>query len=177
VSGGAPARARSPENVTTRTRIVHRPTTPGTFNNLREASFGGLEGSALFTLSRTSAFSSAAVVLSLQPHEMIREALDSLFGLGGELVGYGIINPYRGGHDPVSAVQEGTSLAEQRLRLLGCLRRQGGRAQVRGRAVCHGDSFPLSHRGGLCSGATSPSATCSTSHATHLVNQARPAGK
>jgi hypothetical protein len=59
---------------------------------------------------------------------MIREALDSLFGLGGELVGCGIINPCRRGHDPLSAVQEGTSLAEQRLRLLGCLRRQSARA-------------------------------------------------
>jgi hypothetical protein len=57
----------------------------------------------LFTLSRTRAFSSAAVVLTLQPDEMIREALDSLFGLGRELVGCGIINPCRRGHDPVSA--------------------------------------------------------------------------
>jgi hypothetical protein len=101
------------------------------------------------------AFSSAAVVLSLQPDEMIREALDSVFGLGGELMGCGIINSYRGGHDLVSAAQEGTSLAEQRLRLLGCLRRQGGRAQVRRWPVCHCDSFPLSRCGGLCSAATS----------------------
>jgi hypothetical protein len=104
------------------------------------------KGSALFTLSRTRAFSSAAVVLPLQPDEMIREALDSLIGLGGELVGGGIINPSCCSHDLVSAAQEGTSLAEERLCLLGCLRRRGGRAQVGGRAVCHGDSFPLSRR-------------------------------
>jgi hypothetical protein len=114
----------------------------------------GLEGSALFTLSGRRAFFSAAVVLPLQPDEMIREALDSLTGLGGELVCCGIINRSCCSHDLVSAAQEGTSLAEERLCLLGCLRRRGGRAQVGGRAVCHGDSFPLSRRRDLCSGAT-----------------------
>jgi len=39
----------------------------------------GLEGSALFTLSGRRAFFSAAVVLPLQPDEMIREALDLSF--------------------------------------------------------------------------------------------------
>src|SRR5450631_1014338 len=114
----------------------------------------GLEGSALFTLSGRRAFFSAAVVLPLQPDEMIREALDSLTGLGGELVCCGIINRSCCSHDLVSAAQEGTSLAEERLCLLGCLRRRGGRAQVGGRAVCHGDSFPLSRRRDQCSGAT-----------------------
>ena len=102
------------------------------------------KGSALFTLSRTRAFSSAAVVLPLQPDEMIREALDSLIGLGGELVGGGIINPSCCSHDLVSAAQEGTSLAEERLCLLGSLPRRCVRAKVSGRTVGHDDSFPLS---------------------------------
>jgi hypothetical protein len=114
----------------------------------------------LFTISTTRAYSGAAVVLPLQPDEMIREALDSLFGLGGEPVRCGIINPHRGSRNLVSAAQEGTSLAEQRLRLLGRLRRHGGRAQVRGIAVWHGNSFTLSRHRGLCSGAISVSATC-----------------
>jgi hypothetical protein len=95
----------------------------------------------LFTLSGRRVFFSAAVVLPLQPDEMIREALDSLTGLGGELVCCGIVNRSCCSHDLVSAAQEGTSLAEERLCLLGCLRRRGSRAPVGGRAVCHGDSF------------------------------------
>jgi hypothetical protein len=43
------------------------------------------------------------VALPLQPDEVIREALDSLPGLGGELVGCGIINRSCCSHDLVSA--------------------------------------------------------------------------
>jgi hypothetical protein len=89
-------------------------------------------------------------MLPLQPNEMIREALDSVLSLGGKLVGCGIIDPVCCSHDLVSAAQEGTNLAEERLRLLGRLRCRGGRAQVGGRAVRHGDSFTLSQpRGSL----------------------------
>jgi hypothetical protein len=63
----------------------------------------GLHGSALFTLSRTRAFFSATVVLPLQPDEVIRKALDSLTGLGGELVGCAIINRSCRSHDLVGA--------------------------------------------------------------------------
>jgi len=65
----------------------------------------------LLTLSGARPFFSAAVVLPLQPDEMLREALDSLTGLGGEPVGCGIIDPSCCSHDLVSAAQERTSLA------------------------------------------------------------------
>jgi hypothetical protein len=43
------------------------------------------------------------VVLPLQLDEVIRKALDSLTGFGGELVGCGIINRSCCSHDLVSA--------------------------------------------------------------------------
>jgi hypothetical protein len=83
-------------------------------------------------------------MLPLQPDEMLREALDSGTSFGGELVGCGIIDCSCRSGDLVSAAQEETGFAEERLCLLGCLRRHRGRARVGRRVDCHGDSFPLS---------------------------------
>jgi hypothetical protein len=102
-----------------------------------------LEESAAFPLPGTRAFLSAAVVLPLQPDEMLQEALDRSSSFCGELMGCGIVDRSCRSHDLVRAAQEETSLAEERLCLLGRLRRRGGEAQVGGRVVCHVDSFAL----------------------------------
>jgi hypothetical protein len=57
----------------------------------------------LFPLSRKRTISKAVVVLPLEVDEMIREALDSLAGFGGELMGSRIVNPSRCSHNLVSA--------------------------------------------------------------------------
>jgi hypothetical protein len=91
----APLRAQ-----TTSPIIPFAPVCPQVFHS---TSGGGLEGLAPFTLSRTRAFFSATVVLPLQLDEVIREALDSPAGLGGELVGCRIINRSCCSQDLVSA--------------------------------------------------------------------------
>lgn len=85
-----------------------------------------------------------AVVLPLQLREVIREALDSLPRLAGELVGPGIIDPSRCSHDLVGAAEQGTSLTKEGLRLLGCFRRRDDRAQVGVRSLYHFESPAVS---------------------------------
>jgi hypothetical protein len=93
---------------------------------------------------------SFAVVLPLQPDEMLRQALDSGTNLGDELVGCWIIDRSRRSRDLIGAVQQEPRCAEECLCLLGCLRRGRGSARVGGRVACHGDSFPLSRRPSGC---------------------------
>jgi hypothetical protein len=100
----------------------------------------------LFTLSGMRGFVSSAVVLPLQPDEMLREPLDSGTNFGGELVSCGIIDRSRRSRDLVSAAQEEPGFAEECLCLLGCLRRRRGRTRVGERVPCHVDSFHLAVR-------------------------------
>jgi hypothetical protein len=93
----------------------------------------------------TGGFMSPAVMLPLQPDEVIREPLCRLSRLGGELVGRGIIDRSGRGHDLVNATQEEASLSQERLCLLSRLGR-GDRPLVSERIVPHGDSVPLSHQ-------------------------------
>ncbi len=112
-----------------------------------EKAAGGEEGSALHMPPGTGGFMNPAVVLPLQPDEVIREPLDRLARLGGELVGREIIDRSSRGLDLVNATQEETSLSQERLGFLGRFGR-GGRPLVSGMVVCHRDSVRLSRRRG-----------------------------
>ena len=57
----------------------------------------------MFTRARKMTFSNAVMVLPLEVDEMIREALDSLTGFGGELMGSRIVNPSCGSDNLVNA--------------------------------------------------------------------------
>ncbi len=94
-------------------------------------------------LPGTGGFMSTAVMLPLQPDEVIREPLCRLSRIGGELVGRGIIDRSGRGHNPVSTTQEEASLAQERLGFLGRLGR-GARPLVSQRIVPHRDSVALS---------------------------------
>ena len=100
------------------------------------------EGSALFTLPRSRAMLKLVVVLPLQVAEKIRESLHSLARLGGELMNSRIIDRSGGNRDLIGAAQQRTSVAEERLCLLGRLRRRTRLTQVGWRVLIHGDSVP-----------------------------------
>ena len=80
------------------------------------------------------------VVLPLQVNEVLREPFQSRARFIRKLMSRRVIDRSRGCRDFVGAAQKRPHVAEECLRLLGCLRRRDGMGRFGRRVIVHRDS-------------------------------------